>query len=120
VARVSRYVELLYFLTGEHQEYEKRDGAFGRVVPRNNLRWRKGDGCGGCGAWQVGARFSYLDLTDKAINGGQVYDWTAGLNWFLNPNMKVQFNYIVEHRDAPQDVAQGWMNGFGVRAAYDF
>ena len=31
------YVEALYFLTGEHQDYDKRDGAFGRVVPRNEL-----------------------------------------------------------------------------------
>ena len=48
------------------------------------------------GAWQVGLRFSYLDLNDKAIQGGMVYDWTAGLNWFWNPNMKVQLNYILE------------------------
>jgi phosphate-selective porin OprO/OprP len=114
------YVQVLYFLTGEHQEYVKREGVFGRVVPRNNYRWKKGEGCRGCGAWQVGARFSYLDLNDKAIQGGQVYDWTVGLNWFLNPNMKLQLNYILEHRDAPQDVARGWINGIGVRGAYDF
>ena len=27
------YAEVLYFLTGEHQAYNKEDGAFGRVVP---------------------------------------------------------------------------------------
>ena len=81
---------------------------------------KKGERCRTFGAWQVGVRFSYLDLNDKAIQGGQVYDWTVGLNWFLNPNMKVQLNYILEHRDAPQDVVQGWINGVGVRAAYDF
>ncbi len=114
------YVEALYFLTGEHQEYDKRDGAFGRVVPRNNYHVKPGDSCRTFGAWQVGVRFSYLDLNDKAIRGGQVYDWTVGLNWFLNPNMKVQFNYIAEHRDGPQDVVQGWINGFGIQASYDF
>jgi phosphate-selective porin OprO/OprP len=114
------YVEALYFLTGEHQDYVRREGVFGRVVPNNDLRWRKkDDGYGGCGAWQVGVRFSYLDLDDKAIQGGRIYDWTAGLNWYLNPNMKVQFNYILEHRNTP-DVPVGWINGFGVRAAYDF
>ena len=50
----------------------------------------------------------------------RLYDWTLGLNWFLNPNMKVQLNYILEHRDAPQDVTRSWINGIGVRAAYDF
>jgi phosphate-selective porin OprO and OprP len=114
------YVEALYFLTGEHQDYVRREGVFGRVVPNNDLRWRKkDDGYGGCGAWQVGVRFSYLDLNDKAIQGGRIYDWTAGLNWYLNPNMKVQFNYILEHRNTPE-VPIGWINGFGVRAAYDF
>jgi phosphate-selective porin OprO/OprP len=113
------YIELLYFLTGEHQEYEKKEGVFGRVMPRSNLAWKKGCGCTGCGAWQVGARFSYLDLNDKAVQGGQIYDWTAGVNWFFNPNMKVQFNYIAEHRDQP-GVTPGWINGFGIRGAYDF
>jgi phosphate-selective porin OprO and OprP len=37
------YVEALYFLTGEHQEYVRREGVFGRVVPLNDLRWKKGD-----------------------------------------------------------------------------
>ena len=71
------------------------------------------------GAWQVGLRFSYLDLNDKAIQGGMVYDWTAGLNWFWNPNMKVQLNYILERRDQP-GVAAAWINGVGIRGAYDF
>jgi phosphate-selective porin OprO/OprP len=113
------YVEALYFLTGEHQNYLRRDGVFGRVVPRHDYSWKKDDCCRGCGAWQVGVRFSYLNLNDQAIQGGQVYDWTAGLNWYLNPNMKVQLNYIAEHRDTP-GVPQGWINGFGLRAAYDF
>jgi len=113
------YVEALYFLTGEHQEYLKREGVFGRVVPKHDYHLKKNDPYRAFGAWQVGVRFSYLDLNDKAIQGGQIYDWTVGLNWFLNPNMKFQLNYIVEHRDMP-GVAVGWINGFGLRAAYDF
>jgi phosphate-selective porin OprO/OprP len=113
------YVEALCFLTGEHQDYVRRDGIFGRVVPEHDLHWKKGDPYRTCGAWQVGARFSYLNLNDKAIQGGQLYDWTLGVNWYWNPNMKVQCNYIVEHRDMP-GVPPGWINGFGLRAAYDF
>jgi phosphate-selective porin OprO/OprP len=113
------YIEALYFLTGEHQEYLKQEGVFGRVVPRNNYHWKIGDCVKGCGAWQIGVRFSYLDLNDKAIQGGLIYDWTVGLNWFLNPNMKFQLNYIAEHRDVP-GIPVGWINGVGVRAAYDF
>jgi len=42
------------------------------------------------------------------------------LNWFLNANMKLQLNYMAAHREAPQDVVSGWINGVGFRAAYDF
>jgi phosphate-selective porin OprO/OprP len=114
------YVEVLYFLTGEHQEYLKREGVFGRVVPNEDYHLKKCDSFRSFGAWQVGARFSYLDLNDLAIQGGRVYDWTAGLNWFLNANMKIQLNYILEHRDAPQGVVEAWISGVGVRAAYEF
>src|SRR5262249_2655213 len=61
------YVEALYFLTGEHQPYDKQIGAFGRVIPRNNFHTKTSDACRGFGAWQLGVRFSYLDLNDKAI-----------------------------------------------------
>jgi phosphate-selective porin OprO/OprP len=37
------YVELLYFLTGEHQDYDKHEGVFGRVVPRNNMHVKLGN-----------------------------------------------------------------------------
>lgn len=113
------YGQVLYFLTGEHQEYEKANGVFGRVVPLNNFHWKRHDPNHSFGAWQLGVRFSYLDVNDKAVQGGQIYDWTVGVNWFLNPNMKLQFNYIVEHRDQP-GATVGWINGVGVRGAYDF
>ncbi len=113
------YVEALYFLTGESQPYDRQAGAFGRVLPRHDYRWKKGECLRGCGAWQLGVRFSYLDLNDKTIQGGTLYDWTAGLNWYLTGNMKVQFNYVAEHRNQT-GATVGWINGFGIRAAYDF
>jgi phosphate-selective porin OprO/OprP len=113
------YVEALYFLTGEHSEYERQEGLFGRVVPNHDLHCKRNDCYKAWGAWQIGVRFSYLDLNDKGIQGGSIYDWTVGLNWYWNPNMKLQFNYIAERRDMP-GTAVGWINGFGLRAAYDF
>jgi phosphate-selective porin OprO/OprP len=109
----------MYFLTGETQGYSKEEGVFGRVVPLRNFRTKRGEGVCGWGAWQVGLRLSYLDLNDKAIQGGTVYDWTLGLNWFWNPNMKVQLNVIAERRDQP-GVAPAWISGVGLRGAYDF
>jgi phosphate-selective porin OprO/OprP len=113
------YAQVLYFLTGEHQDYEKTEGVFGRVVPHNSVRFGRGP-CGGRGAWQVGCRLSYLDLTNKDIIGGQITDMTLGLNWFLNPNMKIQGNYLLARRDGQQDQGSGWFNGLGIRVAWDF
>jgi phosphate-selective porin OprO/OprP len=113
------YVQALYFLTGEHDEYLRTEGVFGRQVPHEDYHLKKGDPHRSLGAWQVGVRFGYVDLNDKAIQGGTVYDWTVGLNWYLNANMKVQFNYILEHRNQP-GAPEGWIDGFGVRAAYCF
>jgi phosphate-selective porin OprO/OprP len=113
------YVEALYFLTGEYQSYDKAAGCFGRVVPNRNLRMTRAEGCTAGGAWQVGVRFGYLDLNDKAVQGGTLWNTTVGLNWFLNPNMKVQLNYVLTRREQP-GVDPAWINGVGVRGAYDF
>ncbi len=113
------YAQLLYFLTGEHDNYNKGTGVFDRVIPHENFGWfRK---CG-AGAWQVGARYNYLDLNDDGLDGGILHNGTFGLNWFLNPNMKIQFDTMATHRDAPfvNDLGDGWIYGFGIRFAQDF
>jgi phosphate-selective porin OprO/OprP len=117
--------EILYFLSGEHQRYNRKTAAFGRTIPRADFHaWRElaeGETCEwGIGAWQVGARYSWLDLDSKGINGGTVHDLTLGLNWFLNPYMKWQWNYICEYRNAPNPAFDGWIHGFGTRIAFDF
>ncbi|WP_175517095.1 OprO/OprP family phosphate-selective porin [Planctomicrobium piriforme] len=111
------YVESLYFLTGEHREYEAKRGAFGRVIPRENFSFRKG-----LGAWQLGVRYSRLDLKNGLMDGGLVQDVTLGVNWFLNPNMKLQGNYVFTDREAPASAGSpgGSFNGYGMRLAYDF
>ncbi|MBY0512678.1 MAG: hypothetical protein K2P78_02055, partial [Gemmataceae bacterium] len=115
----SWYAEAHLFLTGEHREYNRDAGVFTRVVPRRPLAWTRG-GFTGSGAWQLTARYSYLDLNDKAVTGGRVNDLTLGVNWFLNPNMKVQGNYFLAARDAPGTAGDGLIHGFATRLAIDF
>jgi len=117
------YVEALYFLTGEYRDYNRKNGAFDRVTPLENAFFTNSDcgPCNGWGAWQVGFRYNYLDLNDQGFNGGKLNDYTWGLNWFLNPNMKVQWNYSLTHRQSPTSAAfDGWNQGFGIRLAHDF
>jgi phosphate-selective porin OprO/OprP len=87
------YAEVLYFLTGENRTYQRLPGVFGRVIPNSNAYLVRGAGFSK-GAWQVGARVDTLDLNSGAVQGGNVTNLTLGLNWFLNPNMRLQFNYV--------------------------
>lgn len=123
------YVQALYFLTGEHRPYGRTalhgsGAAPTRVVPYRNYFFVKGDGSTSnpfsAGAWQVGARYSWADLNDNGINGGIAHEVTLGLNWFLNPNMKVQWNYDHGHRSIPGGTSDGYYYGFGMRMAFDF
>jgi phosphate-selective porin OprO/OprP len=49
---------------------------------------------GGLGAWEVGVRYSQVDLNDSIVSGGELDDITIGLNWHLNPNVRVMLNYV--------------------------
>ena len=88
------YAQVGYFLTGEHRPYDRKAGAIDRVIPNRNFGFNK-DGCNtGMGAWEIAGRFSYIDLNDKAIQGGTLTDYTLGVNWFINPYVKFVVNYI--------------------------
>ncbi len=91
------YGYISYFLTGEHMPWERKSGQLGRVKPfQNFFLVNTCDGCtdGGWGAWQIAARYSFLDLNDEDIQGGEGSALTLALNWYWNPNASLQFNYI--------------------------
>lgn len=118
------YLQVLYYLTGEtdYDHYNRKAAAFDRIIPGENFMVKKDEGITGIGAWQIGARYNALDLNDEGINGGELDNMTLGLNWFLNPNMKIQFNYFATDRNAPliADRGDGWIHGYGFRFAQDF
>jgi phosphate-selective porin OprO/OprP len=87
------YASASYFLTGEHRAYKNSSGTFDRVKPKTNF------GKGGTGAWEVALRYSGLDLNDAPIQGGELEDITFGLNWYLNPNVRAMFNYVLADLD---------------------
>ena len=98
------YVCASYFLTGEHREYDRREGAFGRTRVREPfllLRGQHGQRCG-LGALELTARFDYLNFSDPNIpltsnglkQGNRLAETTLGVNWYLNNYARFMFNYI--------------------------
>jgi phosphate-selective porin OprO/OprP len=131
------YAEVLYFLTGESRTYSTIEYRFDRPVPHNNFYLLRGGGLRrrirlSEGAWQVGMRYNYLCLNDSGVNGGVLNGLTLGLNWMLNPNARVYFNYDLTYREfastpwtkdgtvGTSSNGSGFINGFGTRLAFDF
>lgn len=113
------YGQLGYFLTGEHRPYDRKTGTIDRVIPKTNFGFSGSSGRSGAGAWEVAARFSWLDLTDNGVKGGQIQDYTGGINWYWNPYTKMVFNYV--HATAQlSGSAQTQTDMFGIRAQLDF
>ena len=83
------YILGSYFLTGEHRSYKQSNGSFDKITPRRNFDWN-----GGWGAWQLATRYSTLDLKDEDIHGGELGNFTLAVNWYLNPNLRLSFNYV--------------------------
>ncbi len=79
------HVQAAYVLTGESRAYNIKSGTFGQVKPNSGSKY---------GAWEVAARYSYISLNSKEIQGGIGNSITAGLNWYANDYVRVTANYI--------------------------
>ena len=83
-----------YVLTGE-------DNGFRGIKPAHPFK----PGGTGWGAWEVGARYTALNLDSDAFTGGansfadpavsvkSAKTWGAVLNWYLNTNVRLSFDY---------------------------
>jgi len=109
------YVQVSYWVTGEHRPYDRKWGRFARLEPKRNF----GDG-GGSGAVEICVRFSQVDLNDSGItNGGELEDTTIGINWHLNPNARVMLNVVIADLDG-RTTASGSMQAVQMRFQVDF
>jgi phosphate-selective porin OprO/OprP len=126
------YIQVGWFLTGEHRPYDRLNGAIDRVKPFEDFFLvRTSDGLAhGLGAWEVALRLSHIDLDSGNISGGRMDNLTFGINWYCNPYSKVVFNYIHSWREsptapphaqpAPPNAVASQANAFGIRAQIDF
>lgn len=84
------YVQAGYLLRGGRHNYNKREGEFTRITPGTD----KGD-------IELALRYDYIDLNDfdAEIYGGSAEAYTIGINYYVNPNIRIQANYVYNNHD---------------------
>jgi hypothetical protein len=134
------YVQGGYFLTGENRGYDRRFGLYERVRPNENFFFTR-DANGrpqfGMGAWEILYRYDFINLDSKGIDGGRLGQNTFGLNWYLNPHMKIAVNFLIADQDFNKlipspagnvppktliysNIVSGQVEGLGLRMHLDF
>lgn len=96
------YLQASWFITGERAPYKIDRGAFGKPKP-----------AGENGAWELAARYETIENSDDdgavavcTITTGAAGTFatgnecvatvaTAGLNWYVNPNVRFMLNYYM-------------------------
>lgn len=116
------YVQGSWFVTGESKPYKKADGTFGQPKPKNEF-----------GAVEVALRydaaknkdiFTGCDVKDgtgavvSAATKCEASTITAGVNWYLNPNVRFMFDYL--KGEADRGVAKDKPDAFTARAQFAF
>src|SRR5262249_50696229 len=83
-----RYAFVSWFVTGESRVYDPLNGVFLQPIPRRKL-----------GALELALRYSTLDLNDLDVTGGRGQNWTLGVNWYANVNVRFSANYVITNND---------------------
>jgi phosphate-selective porin OprO/OprP len=81
------FIAASWILTGEMRSYNKKNGILGPVPVAKSVYQ------GGKGAWELGARWSSVNLSDGLVDGGDMDILSLGVNWWLSPIFNVNMNY---------------------------
>jgi phosphate-selective porin OprO/OprP len=82
-----------WLITGETRRYNTAGGYFLAVSPNRTVFQ------GGPGAFEALLRFSYIDLEDRAIDGGRFWRLTPMVNWYLSDHLRLELAYGVGQLD---------------------
>ncbi len=103
------YVQGSWFLTGESRAYRPKRGVFGLIKPLHDY-----------GAWEVALRYSWINLNDRDIQGGEQTNYTLGLNWYVNYNVRFMMNYIFAKAHPNRNSVRENVNIFQMRGQVVF
>ncbi|MCO4782742.1 MAG: hypothetical protein KC646_10500 [Candidatus Cloacimonetes bacterium] len=105
------YLSAGWMLTKEARTYLKGKRKFGRIIPNKNYS------DGGKGAWEIAGRVSHVDLSEPEFNirGGILDNYTLGLNWYMNPSVRIMLNHVWSELES-----QGQAKSLNLRFQMDF
>jgi phosphate-selective porin OprO/OprP len=132
------YVSGTWLITGERRVYNSQTAAFDGPVVAHPFSFHNG----GLGAWELGVRYSELDLNydagsagkapgASAIRGGEEENIDVGLNWYPNPVVRfmLDFEHVRVDRLSPNatvyqtptgaQIGQNY-NVFAIRSQFAF
>jgi phosphate-selective porin OprO/OprP len=92
----SWYAQASWVITGEAYKYSMAKAAYSGVKPASPFSLG-----GSPGAWEVALRYSDSDLNDGTFKGGHEKLYTAGVNWYVNNNIRFMLNYIYGDEEQP-------------------
>jgi phosphate-selective porin OprO and OprP len=75
--------------------YGSEYGVFTGVTVEERQRVSRG----GTGLFELGVRYSAIDLESREVRGGVEHDFTAGVNWYPEPNIRFVFDSIRSHAE---------------------
>jgi len=109
------YIDLSYFVSGGKRSYSASKGTFGRNKVTSDS-----------GAMQITARYDLMDLSDAGVAGGAQKTAIVGVNYYLNPYMRIMANYShakitgATNVGANDLLGNNKVNAFGLRAQVDW
>jgi len=122
------YGQVSWTLTGETHRYNPQSGAYLRIIPNHPFSWADGE----WGAWEVAARYSYVNLDSNfiagellsanpdAVDGGDQRGFTFGLNWYPNDIVRLMLDYNhIDYEKALATTVTGVPIGAPVGAKFD-
>ena len=83
------YAMASWALTGEARPYDQTLGVFGMISPAAPFSFKHG----GCGAWELAARYSSVDLSNAGVQGGKFDRLSGALSWYPTSQVRFEFNY---------------------------
>ena len=90
-------------VTGESRAYRKRSGTFDPLPVARPVNQ------GGWGTVELAFRYSNTDLTDGAVDGGEMDIWSLGVNWWFtrSAHLGLNYRYISLDREGLQGDSSG-------------